>query len=424
VTVCARLAILLAAICALAADLAKSPARPRLDDLREKARAAHAAGDAAEYLARSRDIAQLLNSSPSSILQVMSAQAFSHDSDGALSSFEQFIDAGQSSPAAFENPVFADLRKSERFKALEARMRKNEGSVAASFTVFEIPDAPLVPEDIDYDPATRRFYISSVLKGEILTFDAGGHPTVFARAPDELPVLALKVDPKRRRLWATEVGLNQFASVPKEKWNTSVILVYDLDSGLLVRRIAGPTNAILGDMALTPGGDAIACDNDGGVYRVHHDSWQTERLDSGEFISPQTPAISGDGAIAYVPDYLRGIAMLDLRTKTVTWMNAAGHALNGIDGLYLSSRTLLATQNGSSPERVVRFELDKSMTRIESESIIERATPTLGDPTHGVLLKGFFYYIANSGWDMLNDDGTVKAGSVPSKASVMRFHLN
>jgi hypothetical protein len=64
------------------------------------------------------------------------------------------------------------------------------------------------------------------------------------------------------------------------------------------------------------------------------------------------------------------------------------------------------------------------MSRIESETVIERATPTLGDPTHGALLNGFFYYIANSGWDTIQDDGTPKPGSVPSKASVMRFRLD
>jgi len=56
--------------------------------------------------------------------------------------------------------------------------------------------------------------------------------------------------------------------------------------------------------------------------------------------------------------------------------------------------------------------------------MVERATPTLGDPTHGVVLDGFFYYIANSGWDTLNDDGTLKAGSVPSKALLMRIRLD
>ena len=403
-------------------DGAKSAAQLRLDALNEQIRAAHTAGDARAYMARSRDMLEFLNASPSSILQVMSAQAFSHDDEGALASFEQFVAMGQSSPGTLESPVFADLRKSERFKALEARMHANEEPVARGSTVFEIQETGLVPEDIDYDPATRRFYVSSVLKNKLLAFDTAGRGTVFAQAPDSLPAMALKVDPKRRRLWVTEVGLNGFASVARQKWNTSVILVYDLDSGHLIHRLEGPAHATFGDLALTPDGDAIVSDNDGGVYRVDHETWRMERLDAGEFISPQTPAVSPDGHSAYIPDYVRGIALLDLRTKSVTWM-AGGHALSGIDGLYLTGRTLLATQNGASPERVVRFELDKSMTRIVSESIIERATPTLGDPTHGIVLDGFFYYIANSGWDGLQDDGTAKPGSVPARSRIMRVPL-
>lgn len=404
------------------ADEAKSPAGLRLDKLREQIRAAHASGDAAAYLAKSREMLEFLNGSPNSILQVMSAQAFSHDEDGALASLEKFIAAGQSSPGTFDGPVFADLRKSERFKALETRMHTNEEVIAKGTAVFEMPKTGIVPEDMDYDPDTRRFFISSILKKEVLAADGGGHCKVFARAPDSLPMMAVKVDPKRRRLWVTEVALHGFSSIPKEKWNTSVILVYDLDSGHLLQRIDGPAHATLGDMALTPEGDAIVSDNDGGIFRVYRETWRWEKIDSGEFISPQTPTISADGRVAYVPDYLRGIAMLDLRTKRVTWMNGS-HALNGIDGLYLSGKTLLATQNGTSPERVVRFELDKSMARIESESIIERATPTLGDPTHGVVLNGFFYYIANSGWDTLEDDGTPKPGSVPPKARIMWVRL-
>jgi hypothetical protein len=100
------------------------------------------------------------------------------------------------------------------------------------------------------------------------------------------------------------------------------------------------------------------------------------------------------------------------------------YALSGIDGLYLFGRTLIATQNGTSPERVVRFELDRSLSHVESESILERATPTLGDPTHGVIVDGRFYYIANSGWDTMDEHGKPKEGTTMSEAFVMRVDLN
>ena len=261
------------------------------------------------------------------------------------------------------------------------------------------------------------------MKGEILAFDKTGHSRVFARAPHGWPMMALKIDRRRRVLWATEVALRPFKSVPQADRGTTTILIYGLDSGRLVDRVAGPSKMTLGDMALTKDGDAIVSDNEGGgVYRVNRKTHAIDRLDEGDFVSPQTGVMSPDNRHLFVPDYSRGIGILDTSTKQVAWLASDGaHALSGIDGLYLSGRTLIATQNGSSPERVVRFELDRSLTRVESESVVERATATLGDPTHGVVVDGSFYYIANSGWDAIEDDGSPKAGAMPSRALVMEY---
>jgi hypothetical protein len=116
--------------------------------------------------------------------------------------------------------------------------------------------------------------------------------------------------------------------------------------------------------------------------------------------------------------------VIDLATKKVSWLDSGGlHALSGIDGIYLDGATLLATQNGTSPERVISFELDASYTHVVSESIIERATSSLGDPTHGVIVKGSFYYVANSGWDAVGEDGNLKPGSVMTNPRLMRVDL-
>lgn len=81
-------------------------------------------------------------------------------------------------------------------------------------------------------------------------------------------------------------------------------------------------------------------------------------------------------------------------------------------------------QNGANPERVVLFRLDPGFTRILSERTIERATPTIGDPTHGVLISGSFYYIANSGWSELDEHGDVKSGSKLTSALIMKADVN
>ena len=401
---------------------AKPGAGERLKAARDAIRAAHASGDAKAYLARSRELRDFLHESPTSVLQVMSAEAFAGDQEAALRSFERFIAMGQADEAVFQGKQFDELRKAEKFGALEAEMRKNNVPIAKVTELFRMPETGMIPEDIDFDSRSGQFFVTSVKKGEILAFDKAGHSRVFARAPHGWPMMALKIDSSHRVLWATEVALRQFKSVPQADWGTSTILIYDIDSGRLVDRIAAP-KMTLGDMAVTRDGDAIVSDNEGGgVYRVNRKTRAMERLDEGDFVSPQTAVMSPDNLHLFVPDYTRGIGILDLTTKQVAWLaSKSRHALSGIDGLYLNGRTLIATQNGTSPERVVRFELDESLSRVESESIIERATATLGDPTHGVIVDGSFYYIANSGWDAIEDDGSSKAGAVPSRTLVMEY---
>jgi sugar lactone lactonase YvrE len=219
--------------------------------------------------------------------------------------------------------------------------------------------------------------------------------------------------------------LQGFDSVPKSDWGKSALLCYDLTTGKLIRRIEGPSGSALGDMALTLNGDVIVSDGDGGgVYRLPANGTVLERIDNGGFISPQTPVMHPDGKHIFVPDYLRGIGVLEIATRRVRWLSMDGrYALNGIDGLYFDHGRLIAVQNGTSPERVVVFTLDANLTRIESEMIIEQSTPTLGDPTHGVVINGAFYYIANSGWDSIDDVGNVKPGAKLSEPRMMRTTL-
>jgi hypothetical protein len=301
-------------------------------------------------------------------------------------------------------------------------MLANRLPLSRSIQVFDLPGQVAIPEDLDFDKATDRFYITSVLGKKIVALNTAGEAEDFAHAPDGWPMMALKIDAARRLLWATEVALDGFSSCRPEDWGRSAVLVFDLKSRHLIQRIEGPPKTALGDMALTVNGDAIVSDGEhGGVYRVYLAKWKIERLDTGDFISPQTPVPLPDGRHLMIPDYLRGLGMLDLRTKTVSWIPMEGtHALNGIDGLYAYGHTLLATQNGVAPERVIRFELSSSFGEIKSESIVERATRTLGDPTHGVIVGANFYYIANSGWETLDEHGARKPGAAVTDAVIMR----
>ncbi len=392
--------------------------------LQQNLRRTHDGGDTAAYLAASQGMYSFLNGSPRATLQLMSAETAAGKPDDALRSFAQFVAMGQADEAALKAKSFDPLRSLPQYQSIHAGMAANDASESMASELFRLGTAR-IPEDIDYDPAARRFYITTVLGKQILQVDMTGKTKLFAGAPDQWSMMALKIDSRRRLLWATEVALDGFTSVAKQDWGRSAILQYDLRSGKLLHRIEGPAKTALGDMALDANGDPIVSDGEhGGVYRVNGKALNVVRIDAGEFVSPQTPAVLADGKHILVPDYVRGIGVLDISTKHVDWIRMEGkHALSGIDGLYVYGDSLIATQNGTSPERVVRFALATPETRVLSASIIERATPTLGDPTHGVVVGDYFYYIANSGWDSLDDHGVVKQRKTPTAPIIMRAKL-
>lgn len=155
-----------------------------------------------------------------------------------------------------------------------------------------------------------------------------------------------------------------------------------------------------------------------GIYRLQ--DGKLRRIDHGEFISPQTIAICEDEQRAFVPDYVRGLAQLDLDTGAVRWLAMRDRfALDGIDGLYCHHGLLTATQNGATPERVVNFVLTGPPAAVVAEQVIERNARTL-DPTHGVYVGDIFYYIANAGWNVLDEHGAVKPGAHLTPALLMK----
>jgi hypothetical protein len=421
----AMVAVTAAAV--MAADAPQpSAAGAQLNQLRETLRSAHGSGDKARYLGASQTMYSFLNGSPRATLQLMSAQTFAGKQDEALQSFSQFVAMGEEAAETLQAEQFSALRANPKFAALHGDMAVNASRISDATEVLRLKTLVQLAEDIDYDPTGKRFYISSVLAKNIVAVDMGGRITAFAAAPDPWPVMALKIDAPRNTLWAAEAALAGFATVPEKDWGRSAVLIYELGSGRLLRRVEGPPQTALGDMVLDVNGDAIVSDGEnGGIYRVGRKNLGFERLDAGDFISPQTPVALADGKRLLVPDYVRGIGVLDLDTKAVAWIPMEGkHSLSGIDGLYASGDTLIATQNGSSPERVVRFVLNAAKTHVLSESIIERATPTLGDPTHGVMVGQYFYYIANSGWDNVDDHGVLKEGKTLSAPLIMRAKMN
>ena len=311
---------------------------------------------------------------------------------------------------------FSSLSEKSEFAAILKRIDENKKPVTHSKPAFVLAERDLIPEDIAHDPKTGRFFISSVRKAKILTGDG----KEFAKAP--WPVLALRVDVERRILWASTGWLPHCENCDKADKDKTALLAFDADSGALKQRIDSPVKGLLGDMTISRNGEIYISEGIyGAVFRLPVGGKAFERLDvPGEFPSPQTPALSEVEKTLYVPDYLRGIAAIDLASRTVRWLMPADDiALSGIDGLYVYRDSFVAVQNGTSPPRIMRFSLD-----LRKQEVLEANTAGLGEPTHGTIAGDSFYAIANTGWGDYDDQGVKKPGSTSVVSSIWKIALH
>jgi hypothetical protein len=421
--------VLAAGLVVLAALAQPQPtAIDQLNALQQKAGAAAKAGDQATRIAANQQIFHLLNGHPDVLLALARAYTAAGDTRRALDALSQFADLCLADDAQLsgKDERYAALKSLPEYRQILARFRKNEAPITLAEPAVTLHDAGLVAEDIDFDAGTRSFLITSIREAKIVRVRLDGSMTDFAASPDRWPMVALKIDAARGRVWATEVAFDGFVFTPKTAWGRSAVLCFDLGTGRLLRRIEGPPHTSLGDMALPRDGDPIVSDGDGGgLYRVTNGA--IAAIDTANFISPQTSALVPGTDQLFVPDYARGVAAFSLADHRVSWLNvddADKVALDGIDGLYVWRSSLIVTQNGTTPERIVVLELDPSRTRVVSQKVIEQATPGFDDPTHGVVVGDSFWFIANSGWAQLDEHGNVKPGATLTPARILRYKLS
>jgi len=412
-----RLGVVGLAVVGLALANGQAGESKRGDLWRRDAQAAVQAGQGADARAGLPAYVQLHADFPENS-RVVRNLAWQEQRAGNPAEAEKFLRmyAAMGATLSEASPIYKTLSDAGTL-AKVPELKRNTNAKTTGSLAFALGDANLVTEDIAYDPATKHFFVSSVHQKKILECDTAGKCEDAIVSTLDAPldaVQALHVDAARGVLWATTAALNAEADFRPESKGRSAVLKFDMRSRKLIRRFEPEDKRDhgIGDMTMARNGDIYASDGQSGdVYLIRHDGSKLETLvPAGEFISPQTPALNEDESILYVPDYLEGIAAVHLKDGTIEWVKAANStALEGIDGLYWTKDGLIATQNGVSPERIVRFRLSESNV-VSGFEVLEANWAGLGEPTHGVIVGHDFYCLVNSGWDRVGQDGALAAG--------------
>jgi sugar lactone lactonase YvrE len=320
--------------------------------------------------------------------------------------------------------TFAAFAKQAWFAPLVAAHEANRSVIQKSTVLATLSDSTTWPEGLDYDPRSHRYYVSSVRHRTIIevAVDGSERELLPRGALGNGAVLGVRVDAKRNVIWATMAGLRQMERYSASDSTIAALVRVRISDGVIERRwnLSTEKHHVLGDLAVGPAGDVFVTDSEDPVlYRLRPGADSLETLRNPLFRSLQGLAPSPDGRFVYLADYSHGILRVDLETKAVIRLAEPPHVTTlGCDGIVLYRGAIVAVQNGVSPARVVRFQLDKARKRIVRVDVLDRNWKIADEPTIGTIAGNELVYVANSQWEKYADDGTRKP-SVPLTRPVL-----
>lgn len=351
------------------------------------------------------ELAQKLDSlrpfHPTYTYNLASAYALTNDSDKAIATLHKLVLMDNTS--AFETDAdFKSLQEYDGFKAVVALKEAQNTKMATSKSVVTLSEKELHPEGLIYLSKSKTWLASSVRKRKIVAFDIKtGQCKDWFNYEKTLAVLALKADANEQFLWVATAALPQMENFDKKLNGRAEVLKIDIKTKQVIKAFAVDGIHVFGDLIVAKNGVVYVSDSSKPlVYKIENDA-------ISEFVSFETDGYNLQGLAfneqqnkLFVADYLKGIAVIDIATKTKTWLSFPdGTTAKGIDGLVFYKNALVAVQNGAKPIRVTQFQLNALQDTISGFKIIDNNRPEFNEPALTTLVGAKLYFFGNSPWN-------------------------
>lgn len=319
--------------------------------------------------------------------------------------------------------AFDGLAALPGFAAAAERMKANAEphGDAQSYRAFD--DAGLLPEAVAFGRSGALF-IGGVRSGAILT---AGRKDARLETVAMAPGGVFDLEIRDGALWAAVNNRLAYERAGEET-PFAAIMAFDAGSGETLRTVRiRQENALLGDLEIAKNGAVYASDSiTPRIFRLSPGAETPDVfIEDPRFVNLQGLALDETNNRLFVADYLSGLFVADLDTgETRALRNDADAHLGGVDGLYYHNGALIGIQNGTTPQRIVRIEIDHEAAAVTRLKVLQQNLESWNEPTHGAVRKGAFYYIATSNWPAYNDDGTLKDGATLEPLQVMTSPLD
>lgn len=315
-------------------------------------------------------------------------------------------------------------RPGDPIEALHNWYRTNLRAYGATLPAAEVPADFKLVEGIAYDPATRRLFVGTVIEGRLAYLEKGAWheiPVGFPRSG----LFGMAIDAKRRLLW---IGTGAVAETGVRSDPLAGLIAIDLDGLKVVQRVRVPSDkpGVVGDVTVGPDRTVYASNSESGAIHRYRPggAGMADLVPPGLFKNPQGMALSRDGRNLYVADYHSGLWIVRLRDGRVTPIAIDRPAmLDGIDGLVKlpGSNTLLATQNGTAPRRILRLTLSPDGTRVARIQPLQVLPAEAHDPTLATLVGGNLWFVGDGQWERYGPGGKPRDATPPRPTPLLRI---
>src|SRR5699024_11004936 len=159
------------------------------------------------------------------------------------------------------------------------------------------------------------------------------------------------------RLWVAITSVIDYKGYNTDNAGQAALLEFDLDTGKLAHRYPVPGYSVfMSSVALGPDGPVYHADGGNCVQYTPNDGTLQVVARNPRLTAITALAVSSDGRNLYLADSLRGVIGLDLDSGEpfALGYNPATLVLPGIADMHIYRDTLVVTQPGMQPQRVMR----------------------------------------------------------------------
>jgi hypothetical protein len=305
-----------------------------------------------------------------------------------------------------EIPETAGMRGAEAYDYLNNLLIEAGQSAGDGQDVLSLPGQPVDIGDFAWDETRQRFLLGTRREGKLLAVADDGSTELLLQADDEnglWSIDGLAVDAPNKTLWIASSASPAFAGYTPADALRGGLFRFDLETLELLGQYTLALDGLphsLGGMAVTAGGEVYVIDR--AVPIVFRKPAEGDRLEPflamPRLVALTDLAVTPDNSRMFVADAVMGVLAIDpVAGGSALLKGPENLNLYGIYNVEYIDGSLVVTQSGISPQRIVRLDLDKTGVAVEKVSPLAVALEGFDTPGVGTIRDGRLYYFANHG---------------------------